>query len=151
MISRIKSCSSTKVSAWSLVTLLLLALGGCTFTKEPSLYERLGEKAGIERVVNNLIIGIAQEDKIRHYFIDVDIPLFRENLIIHLCQVANGPCYYEGLSMEEAHKGLNINDADFNTVVSLLRSAMNKEGIAYTDQNDLLSRLAPMHKDITYH
>lgn len=151
MKSSMKSFSFSKVSTWSFAALFLLVLGGCTFTKEPNLYERLGEKAGIERVVNNLIIGIAQEEKIKHYFTDVDIPLFRQNLIVHLCQVADGPCDYQGLTMEEAHKGLNINDADFNTIVSLLRSAMNKEGIAYTDQNDLLSRLAPMHKDITYH
>ena len=41
-----------------------------------------------------------------------------------------------------------IRKGDFNALVEVLQQAMDAQGIAFTAQNRLLARLAPMHRDI---
>ena len=131
---------------------LVAIITACSYPKaEPAnLYQKLGETSGITKIVDNFVIQISKTQQIKHYFQDVDIALFRERLIEQLCVISDGPCKYEGLDMATSHEGLGITDADFNTVVRLLRQAMNQAEVPYTTQNALLERLAPMHKDITY-
>ena len=65
-----------------------------------------------------------------------------------LCVEAGGPCEYSGDSMEESHKGLNIDRSDFNALVEDLIDAMAAEGVAVPVQNRLLARLAAMRGQI---
>ncbi|GAA4356837.1 group 1 truncated hemoglobin [Kangiella marina] len=137
--------------------LLVVALGvlssavmSCAYHQKPSLYQQLGEKEGIANVVDNLALLIASDPMLRPRFVDVDLFLFRTHLIEQLCKVSNGPCEYTGGSMKEVHRGLDISDAEFNRLVTHLREAMTKEQIPYVAQNELLSKLAPMHSDVTY-
>lgn len=115
-----------------------------------NLYQDLGQKAGITNIVDELILNISQDELIRPRFKDVDIVLFRQRLIEHFCELSGGPCDYSGGEMAEVHKGLDINDAEFNRLVELLRAAMNNHGVSYQAQNEMLSILAPMHSDVTY-
>ena len=62
--------------------------------------------------------------------------------------ILDGPCTYTGLNMQQAHQGLGITEADFNALVADLQKAMDKHGIPFTAQNQLLARLAPMHRDV---
>ncbi|RDX35786.1 group 1 truncated hemoglobin [Kangiella sp. HD9-110m-PIT-SAG07] len=129
----------------------IIMLGACTFHQAgDDLYQQLGEKEGISHVVDNLIVLIAEDDELKSRFVDVDIPLFRKHLIQQLCQVANGPCEYSGGNMTDVHRGLAITDAEFNQLVTHLRLAMSQQNIPYTAQNHLLSKLAPMHSEVTY-
>lgn len=128
----------------------LLTVSCATQGSNQELYQQLGKQKGITTIVDRLIVNIAQDDLIRPRFVDVDIDLFREHLIEHFCQLSGGPCEYTGGEMSEVHRGLDINDAEFNRLVVLLRRAMNTEDVSYQAQNHLLSILAPMYRDITY-
>jgi hemoglobin len=50
--------------------------------------------------------------------------------------------------MKQAHAGMDINKNNFNALVEVLQQAMEAQGIAFTAQNKLLAKLAPMHRDI---
>jgi hemoglobin len=50
--------------------------------------------------------------------------------------------------MNKVHQDMDIDRAAFNRLVEVLQDAMNAKGIPFTDQNRLLARLAPMHRDI---
>ncbi len=132
--------------------LLFACLLSCTplKPKQSDLFQQLGQQQGISGIVDQLILNIAKDELIRQRFVDVDISLFREHLIEHFCAISGGPCDYTGGEMAEVHRGLNINDAEFNRLVELLRNAMNKESISYKAQNHLLSILARMYYDVTY-
>ena len=43
---------------------------------------------------------------------------------------------------------VDINKNNFNALVEVLQQAMDAQGIAFTAQNKLLAKLAPMHRDI---
>ena len=53
----------------------------------------------------------------------------RRLVIEQLCAATGGPCTYTGRSMEEAHSGLNLTDADFDAFVDdLVRAMDSREG-----------------------
>ena len=77
----------------------------------------------------------------------IDIPQI-EQLTAQICVVSGGPCKYEGATMPKAHLDMHITRADFNAVVEILQDAMDARGIPFAEQNRLLARLAPMHREI---
>jgi hemoglobin len=50
--------------------------------------------------------------------------------------------------MKSVHADFEIRKGDFNALVEVLQQAMDAQGIAFTAQNRMLARLAPMHRDI---
>lgn len=142
-----------------LVITFSLALAACatpalngpsTGPQSPALYEQLGGLAGIERIVEGLLINISEDQRIVHHFSETDIERLNEKLIEQICVESGGPCQYSGDSMRDSHAGLDISEADFNALVEDLIAAMEAEGIPVAAQNRLLARLAPMRGDIIY-
>ncbi|MFN3579907.1 MAG: group I truncated hemoglobin [Pseudomonas sp.] len=117
---------------------------------EDNLYQALGGQAGIERIVEGMLINISENQRIVHHFSETDIDRLNEKLIEQFCFESGGPCQYTGDSMVDSHTGLNLTEADFNALVEDLIDAMRAEGVPVTAQNRLLSRLAPMRGDIIY-
>ena len=64
------------------------------------------------------------------------------------CELIGGPCEYDGKSMPESHKGLNITEAEFYLLVELVQEAMREEGLTWQQENLIIRHLAPMKKDI---
>ena len=135
--------------------ILALLLGACAASPPPptddSLYRGLGELPGITRIVEGMLLNAARNPRITHHYADVDIERLRDKLIEQICVEAGGPCVYTGDSMEESHKGLNIDRGDFNALVEDLIDAMDAEGVAVPVQNRLLARLAAMRGQIIGH
>jgi hemoglobin len=127
---------------------LLLAACASQAPRDDSLYRGLGERAGITRIVEGMLLNSARNPRISHHFQDIDIERLRDKLVEQLCVEAGGPCEYTGDSMEESHKGLAISRSDFNALVEDLIAAMDAEGIAVPVQNRLLARLAPLRGQV---
>ena len=119
-----------------------------TGASSTTLFERLGGQETLENVIDNLVKNIGQDEVIFHFFADSNVTRFKDNLYIHLCYVSNGPCQYDGDTMVDIHTGMNVREGDFNRLVELLIKAMDTSGVAYPLQNELLSRLVPLRKEI---
>jgi hemoglobin len=50
--------------------------------------------------------------------------------------------------MKVAHSNMDITKTDFNALVEVLQKSMDAQGIAFSSQNQLLAKLAPMHRDV---
>lgn len=138
-----------------IVLVAAFALGGCAAqTANPaandSLYRALGGKPGIGRIVEGLLINIADDERIVGHFIDTDIDRLYAKLVEQICVESGGPCEYTGDSMEDSHAGMDVTEGDFNALVEDLIVAMNAEGVTVPAQNRLLQRLAPMRESIIY-
>jgi len=71
------------------------------------------------------------------------------NLVIEqFCQATGGPCVYSGRTMEEAHSGLNLTDADFAAFVEDLIAAMDELKVPKASQDKLLALLGPMKPQV---
>jgi len=135
-----------------LLAALLTTLLGCT-AQPPAgdrLYQELGGQPGITRIVEGMLLNIARDGRIRHYFANVDIGRLRGLLIQKFCADTGGPCRYQGASMAESHRGLDLQPADFNALVEDLQLAMQQEGVPERAQNALLARLAPQRGEVIH-
>jgi hemoglobin len=135
-----------RLLSWFLIALL----AGCAQQppKDDSLYNALGQRPGIQRIVEGMLLNIAKDPRIVEHFKKVDIVRLRDKLIEQFCVEAGGPCRYTGDSMAESHKGQNLTPSDFNALVEDLIDAMDAEGISVPNQNRLIARLAPMRGEV---
>ena len=137
---------------YAVVTVLvgLLAVGGCQNTPRDNatLYEALGERDGIEAIVETMLYRIVEDERLADPFRGIDVADFHQQFSDQICEISNGPCTYSGRSMKQAHEGMDISETQFNAVVEHLVRAMERKGVATPAQNRLLARLVPMHGDI---
>lgn len=134
-----------------LITLFVVVLlAGCAQQppRDDSLYQALGQRPGLQRIVEGMLLNIAKDERIVEHFKKVNIVRLRDKLIEQFCVESGGPCTYTGESMSESHKGQNLTRGDFNALVEDLIDAMDAEGVSVRDQNRLIARLAPMRSEV---
>lgn len=140
---------------------VLLALGGCAGSSprtgapdrgapaaKDALYRELGGTAGITRVVDVFLARVDNDLRINLFFDNTDKKDLRTLVVEQLCEATGGPCKYSGRSMEEAHSGLNLSDADFAAFVEDLIAAMDELKVPKPSQDKLLALLGPMKPQI---
>lgn len=103
-------------------------------------------RAGIDRIVDDLVDRNIADPRISDIFKAQDMVRLRRTLKEQFCYILNGGCDYTGRDMKSSHKDLGIQVADFNALVENLQAAMRKEGVPYRAQNRLLAKLAPMKR-----
>jgi hemoglobin len=119
--------------------------------KPKSLYERLGNKEGIAKVVDAFLKNVAGNDVVKKRFAKLSkerTEKLRSNLVDQICKESGGDCEYTGKSMKDAHKGMKITEAEWNATVSALKAALDENNVGENEQNDFIAALAPMKDDI---
>lgn len=127
---------------------LLVMLTPPALAAEDPLFAQMGGKAGIDRLVDVSVDVYLADPRIAVIFAESNIERLRTQLKDQFCQVAGGPCDYQGLNMVEAHKGLKLKGFDFNVLVEDLQIAMDRVGLPFAVQNRFLARLAPMRPQV---
>ncbi|MDV6315466.1 group 1 truncated hemoglobin [Idiomarina sp. HP20-50] len=126
--------------------LALLLFTPLTFAQ--NLYQQLGEKQGIETIVEGMLYRVGGDERIAHHFDGVDIMRVHKLISEQVCDLSGGPCNYSGEDMKTSHRNMGVDNADFNALVEHLIAAMEKQDVPVSAQNQLLGLLAPMHEDI---
>jgi hemoglobin len=113
-----------------------------------ALYRALGGQEGIGKVVDTALVEIHNDKRIAFFFEKTDLADLRRLLVEQICAATGGPCTYSGRSMEEAHSGLNLTDADFDAFVEDLVRAMDSQKVPKDVQKPLLGLLGPMRPQV---
>ncbi len=116
--------------------------------QDASLYTALGEIAGLTKLTDDFVNRLKADSRLSTAFKDANPKNLKLMLMQQFCSVSGGPCKYEGGDMKSVHADMDITKTDFNALVEVLQQSMDANGIAFTTQNQLLARLAPMHRDI---
>jgi hemoglobin len=112
------------------------------------LYERIGAQDGIATVVDGFLGKVGTDDRVNGRFADTDMPKLRGLLIEQVCEATGGPCKYSGMNMLDAHKGMNITEAEFGIIAAHFAAAMSDAGVSVEDNGTIMGVLAGMHDDI---
>ena len=131
-----------------LVGLCLLA--ACATRRESRLYDALGGAPGVARLVDAVTAEYHADPRLSTLFAATEDEYFKARLREQICAISDGGCEYTGLSMEEAHSGMDLSEAHFNDFVDVTRRAMTKSGFSVGVQNRLLARLAPMRAEVIH-
>lgn len=129
---------------------ILLTFNTAVFAQpgSTSLFQDLGSEAGVSRIVDESLIIILQDTRIKDSFKETNIPRLAQLLKEQFCVISAGPCKYTGDDMKTVHQGLGINAAQFYALAEDVQIAMDKLAIPPAIQNRLMAKLAPMKRDI---
>ena len=119
-----------------------------------SLYERLGGQEGLDAAVDIFYRKVLGDDRISHFFDDIDMDVQAAKQKAFLTMVTGGPANYTGKDMREGHKHLvarGLNDSHVDAVVELLSETLREVGASEDDikavgaaceaaRNDVLNR-----------
>lgn len=113
-----------------------------------SVFKQFGELPGLTALMDDFMVELLADPRMRPFFENVDQKKVKQHLVEQFCVILGGPCSYSGRDMRETHAGLEINRANFNALVEDLQVSMNKRKVPFRAQNQLLAKLAPMHREI---
>lgn len=112
------------------------------------VYQAFHGKDGIDRLIDDFVGRISTDPRIAQRFQGADLPHLRLELKAQVCYLVGGPCTYEGKDMKSAHASMGLQNRDFNALAEDLQKSMDKEGVSFQAQNQLLAKLAPMQRAI---
>ena len=130
------------------LALLIVGLISHPARAEDSLYMRLGGQEGVVRIVAVSVALWLADDRIKADFDNINLDRLKKRLVAQFCQLTGGSCEYKGRPMKAAHAGLGLTQAKFNALAEDLQTAMERVGIPYWTQNQLMALLAPMQRDV---
>ena len=105
-----------------------------------SLYERLGRREGITRITRDLIEIHLANPLVKTRFENIEDPArFERRAVEFFCAGSGGPETYSGRDMVSTHRGMNISEQEFITVVDDAMAALEKNGIDAPTRNDVLA------------
>ncbi|WP_421905299.1 group I truncated hemoglobin [Mameliella sp.] len=114
-----------------------------------TLYERLGGAAGIRRIVDGAVAAHMDNPLIGHRFAPyADQPERVEEIKQHTCDFfaagSGGPDTYRGRSMAEAHRGMQIDAAEYDAACDDIlgtMEALNYDQRTHGEVGDILQSL----------
>ena len=130
------------------ITLAFASLAGGAHAQSSELYKTFGEKPGLVKLMDDFMVRLLADPRTGPHFKPANQQRVKEQLVDQFCQVMGGPCVYKGADMKSAHANLDIKKSDFNALVEVLQTSMDAQAIPFARQNQLLSLLAPMHRDV---
>lgn len=116
-----------------------------------TLFEKLGGADAVNLAVDKFYERVLQDERIKHFFADVDMVKQRAHQRAFLTYAFGGSDKYDGRYMREAHKDLvekfGLNSEHFDAVAEDLMETLKEMGVG----EDLLAEVAavataPQHK-----
>ena len=107
-----------------------------------SLYHRLGGYDAIAAVANAFLPRLQNDDKLRRFWdhrgMD-GIEREKQLLIDFLSNAAGGPVYYAGRDMLTSHKGMGIDEDDWQRLVGHLSATLESFNVSRQEMEDVLA------------
>lgn len=121
---------------------------------ESTLYERLGGGPAIYAIADNLIERTMSDPRVNlgrtgHQHVWTPTPDHVAELKTYWSQflgmLADGPQMYEGRNMLDLHRGMQINQSEWDAFMDDFRQVLAVSHARPADQRDLLARVAGTH------
>jgi hemoglobin len=114
-------------------------------------YERLGGYDAISAVANDLLPRLRADPQLGRFWAhrgEDGIQREKQLLIDYLCACAGGPTYYRGRDMALAHRGMHINESDWNVFLGHAAATLAKFKVPDAEQAELVKFVQSLKKDI---
>jgi hemoglobin len=117
---------------------------------DSTLYERLGGRPGIERIVEDIWENHINNPKINKRYADSD-PQNVKRLVTEMCCAGfGGPETYTGRDMITTHKGMNISDTEFVAVCDDVLDALDKHNVGKRERDEVLCILYSLKNEVVH-
>ena len=107
-----------------------------------TLYDRLGRRDGITRVTRELIKNHLANPLVSVRYSQIkDMDRVERNVIDFFCAGSGGPETYAGKDMLSTHRGMNVSEQEFVSVVDDAMAALQTCGVDGPVRNEVLAIL----------
>ena len=107
-----------------------------------TLYDRLGRREGITRITRELMKNHLANPLVKtRYENSPDLDRVKTRVVEFFCAGAGGPESYSGKDMLTTHKGMNVSEQEFITVIDDAMDALEKCGVEPATRNEVLAIL----------
>jgi hemoglobin len=114
-----------------------------------TLYERLGRREGITRITADLMKNHLANPMVKtRYENSEDLARVERRAVEFFCAGTGGPETYTGQDMVATHKGMNINEQEFMSVIDDVMDALQKNAIDEATRNEVLAILWSMRTEV---
>lgn len=115
--------------------------------REGSLYHKLGGKGAIDAAVESFYKKVLADDRIKHFFSDINMTAQRRKQKAFLSAAFGGPTPWAGKDMRKAHENLpGLNETHFNAVAENLQKTLEELKVPQ-DLIDQVMTIAASTKD----
>jgi len=119
-----------------------------------SLFERLGGSSGIAALVEEVLAMHMENPVIRARFrpyLGTDkLTVAKKHLCAFLEAGSGGPAQYTGRSMVDAHRGMNVSEAEYMAAIDDILAALRKHAVDEQTQKDVLAIAYTLKGDIIH-
>ena len=115
----------------------------------PTLFEKIGGKEIVEKASHYLYVNILSDDRINHFFEDIDIEKQKRKMSAFLTYIFGGPSLYLGKDMRRAHRNAvasGLGDGHVDAMMECVRKALNELDID-SDAIDEVIQTIEKHRD----
>jgi hemoglobin len=123
--------------------------------KSSSLFERLGGSAGINALVEDIVAQHMENPVVRARFRPYletpdKLAVTKKHLCAFLEAGSGGSAKYTGRSMQDTHRGMNINETEYMAVTDDILAVLRKHQIDEQTQKDVLAIAYSLKDDILH-
>ena len=126
--------------------------------KKLPLYERLGADVGITKIVDDFVGIVSTDDRVNFTrkgvpgaewnASDENVKHLKEQLVAYITKAVGGPNKYQGKSMHDVHRNMQITDGEFDAAIKDLKLALDRNRIPADAQRELLEIVEKTEGDI---
>lgn len=133
--------------------------GGAAAQARPTLYQRLGEEAGVQAVVADFVERALADPRVNWNRTGVrsggflgfrrrsaewtptedDIARLELHLVQFIAVASGGPAQYDGRNLEDVHARLAISNAEFDASIGALKASLDALQVGLEEQKELLA------------
>ncbi len=113
-----------------------------------SLYKRIGEQPALEGLVYFLYQKMLEDDRVRHHFEKVDMPVQRCKMFSYLAKSFGNDLHWTDYDLRAAHAHMQLEEDDFDAVVEHLTSTLEQVGVGDPAKSEILSVIVATKWDI---
>jgi len=116
-----------------------------------TLYARLGGYDAIAAVADDLLARLQADEQLGRFWKNRGqdgIRREKQLLIDFLCASAGGPMYYVGREMKLSHRGLGINESDWQAFLDHVETTLTTFEVPATERAEVLAFVASTKADI---
>jgi hemoglobin len=115
---------------------------------ETTLYNRIGGEGAIRAAVDRFYERVLADPSLSHFFNGVSMPRLKAHQFAFLSQALGGPKQYSGLSMNEAHAKLAIEQHHFDSVAVHLVGTLRELHVPEDIVGEVATSITPLSSQV---
>ncbi len=113
-----------------------------------SLYDEIGGNDAVTAAVDLFYEKVLADDRVKHFFDDVDMPGQRGKQRKFLAYAFGAPVKYDGKDMRAAHAGMNLTEEHFGAIAEHLQATMKELNVPDELIGQAMKIVAGTHDDV---